>query len=232
MRAESPLRICKLIRASLLLTAGGLLLVACEGSVEVSFAQPFPGQGADLAAFPSRHRAVYTAADSISSLCVGRTAVWRQKRQSHVFGRHQLDSLHRRLTADSTYQEGSHLHYLRVMGQDSVRDSWLSCDTIFTLTGSGAGKLRRFQGRYYLNSPNESDGSWEVQRLEIKGHRMNWQTLGQDTLRLRALDTASVHYYRARGVSHFHLAPATNQEIRRVSRYDGLWETTGTYKRR
>ena len=61
-----------------------------------------------------------------------------------MFSRYQLDSLHHRLMADSTYQENGHLHYLRLVSRDSVRDSWLWNDTIFNLAGNEAGMLRRF----------------------------------------------------------------------------------------
>ncbi|WP_331058380.1 hypothetical protein [Hymenobacter sp.] len=209
------------------------LLTACEGGVEVTFAQPFPAQAADMAAFPARHRAVYTAPDSSRSLCVGRTAVWRQELQSITLDRRQLDSLPRRLTQDSTYQdEKGRLHYVRLVTQDSVRDSWLLQDTIFTLAGPNAGKLRRFQGRYYLNVPKAGDDSWLVQRLEIEGHRLSWQTLGQDTVRLLASEAAPIRYHRAKGISHFRLAPSTPQQTRRVGRYAGLWQTVENYQRR
>lgn len=215
------------------LAALGLMLTACEDGWVIDFAQPFPMQAADMAAFPARHRAVYTATDSGKSLCIGRTAVWRQELQKMMLGRRQLDSLHHRLSADSAYQDehGRH-HYLRLVGKDSVRDSWLWCDTIFTLAGPNAGRLRRFQGRYYLNIPDESAGQWLVQRLEISDPNLTWQTLGNDTTRLLALDPAMVRYHRNLGVSYFQLAPAPGPQTRHVGRYAGLWETQGEYKRR
>ena len=92
------------------LLALGLFMTACDGGVEIDFAQPFPTKGADIAVFPARHRGVYTATDSSKSLCIGATAVWRQELHSFIFSRYQLDSLHHRLIADSTYQENGHLH--------------------------------------------------------------------------------------------------------------------------
>ena len=209
-----------------------MLLAACENTVVVDFAEPFPRQAADMQVFPTQHRGVYTAVDSITSLCIGPTAVWQQELRRMMLSRHQIDSLHRRLTADSTYQDDqSRLHYLRLVSRDSVRDSWLECDTIFTLTGPDAGRLRRFQGRYYLNSP-EINGSWWVQRLKISGRQAVRQTLGQDTLRLLVLDTATVQRRRDKNISYFHLAPPPGPQTRRVSRYAGLWETAGEFVRR
>lgn len=214
------------------LVAAGLLLTACGDATEVHFAQPFPANAANVTAFPARHRAVYTALDSSKSLCIGPKAVWRQELQSVMFSRHQLDSLPHSLLTDSTYQQDGHLHYLRLVGRDSVRDSWLSEDTIFTLAGPNAGRLRRFQGRYYLNTPSKPDGCWQVQRLEINGARLSWQTLGQDTLRLLALDTAIVRRYRANNMLYFELAPAPGTQTNRAGRYAGLWEIIDEYKRR
>ena len=152
-------------------------MTACDGGVETEFAQPFPTKGADIAVFPARYQDVYTAADPSKSLCIGATAVWRQERHSFVFSRYQLDSLHHRLIADSTYQENGHLHYLRLVSRNLLRDSWLWNDTIFNLAGNEAGMLRRFQGRIYLNTPDETGTKWWVQRLEISGHHFTWQTI-------------------------------------------------------
>ncbi len=209
----------------------GVVLTACD-SVVVDFAQPFPAHATNLPAFPRRHQAVYTAPDSTTSLCIGSTAVWLQEVQSIVVSRHRPGSAFPHLGADSTYrsQEGC-LHYLRPVGKDSVRDSWLSDDTIFTLAGARAGRLRRFQGRYYLSTPGATD-SWQVQRLEIDKARLVWQSFGHDTLRLMALDPATVHYGRSKGTSHFQLAPAPGPQTRRVGSYAGLWETEGEYVRR
>lgn len=119
------------------------------------------------------------------------------------------------------------------MGRDSVRDSWLDTDTIFTLRGPEAGKLRRFQGRYYLNRPTDSEGKWKVERLEIDGRHLNWQHPGQDTLRLLALDPATVRYHREHGrLTSFQFTPASGAEIRRMGRYAGLWNTREEYARR
>lgn len=89
--------------------------------------------------------------------------------------RHQLDLPQHRLAVDSTYEEGGHLHYLKLVGRDSVRDSWLGTDTIFTFRGPEAGKLRRFWGRYYLSTtPTDSEAEWNVERLEIDGRHLHW----------------------------------------------------------
>lgn len=77
----------QLLRGSRLLGAG-LLLTGCDEGLEVRFAQPFPAQAADMPVFPARHRAVYTAADSSKSLCIGRTAVWRQELMAFTISRH------------------------------------------------------------------------------------------------------------------------------------------------
>ena len=214
------------------LLALGLFMTACDGGVEIEFAQPFPTKGVDIAVFPARHRGVYTAADSSKSLCIGATAVWRQELHSFIFSRYQLDSLHHRLMADSTYQENGHLHYLRLVSRDSVRDSWLWNDTIFNLAGNEAGMLRRFQGRYYLNTPDETGTKWWVQRLEISGHHLRWQTLATDTLRLLALDTAIVRHHREKGISYYRLTPAPGPQTRHLGLCTELWETAGEYGRR
>lgn len=222
------------LRGGLILGAG-LLLTACDEGLEVRFAQPFPAQSADMDVFPARHRAVYTAADSTKSLCIGSTAVWRQELQTEMLSRQQLDPAHRQLRADTTYAEkDGTLHYLKLVGRDSVRDSWLWTDTIFTLTASEPGILRRFQGRYYLNMPtNERGDKWKVQRLEIDGPRLSWQTFGTDTLRLLTLDPATVRYHRQNGaLASFELTPASGQQTRRLGRYAGLWHTQADYIRR
>lgn len=217
----------------LVAVGASLLLVACDQrAVVVDFAQPFPTQTPELSVFPARHRAVYTAADSTTSLCIGPRAVWRQQLRSIMLSRRQLDSLPQPLRADSTYRENGRLHYLRLMGRDSVRATWLESDTLFTLAGPDAGRLRRFRGCYYLNTPNEAGDGWWVQRLAIADRTLVWQTLGQDTLRLLALDPASVQNHRAKGVSSFRLVPAPGPQTRRVSRYAGLWETADEFARR
>lgn len=221
------------LRAGLVLGFGGLL-TACEGGLEVRFAQPFPAQTADMTVFPARHRAVYTAADSTRSLCIGRTAVWRQELQINMRSRQQLDSAYRRVRADTAYaSQGGTLHYLKLVGRDSVRDSWLWTDTIFTLKGSQPGVLRRFQGRYYLNTTNDAGDKWWVERLEIDGSRLSWQVFTKDTLRLLALDPATVHYNRENGrLKSFQLTPGSGAQTRRVGHYAGLWETQDEYVRR
>lgn len=220
-----------------LVLGGGLLLVGCGAPVayDVTFARPFPEQAGDKASFPVRYQGEYAATDSSASLCIGPTAVWRQelRRETAHVTRQQLDSLRAFVSRDSTYRDLSgQVHSLRILASGSVRDSWLRRDTIFTLTGAKAGRLRKFQGRYYLNTPAEDKESCKVQRLEIKGRRLNWQTLGQDTLRLRALDAASVHTQRNSGFSLFQLKPARGQQTRRMGDYAGLWETAGNFVRR
>ena len=189
-----------------------------------------------MAEFPARHRGVYTAADPDNSLCIGRTAVWRQELQTTTSTRHYFDSLNYRLRADSTYLDHHTLHYLHRVGTDSVRDSWLWTDTIFSTLGPRAGHLRRFQGRYYLNDTEDAQSDttekWQVQRLEIAGHHLRWQQLGTDTLRLGALAPGTVRYHRHNGISYFRLAPATAAEARRIGRYEGLWEPAREYDRR
>ncbi|HEX8503782.1 MAG TPA: hypothetical protein VF630_00315 [Hymenobacter sp.] len=183
--------------------------------------------------FPTQQQGVYTAADTTQSLCVGRTAVWRQERLSMMLSRQQFDSLGMRLRSDSTYRsEEGDLHYLQLIDKDSVRDSWAWRDTIFSLTGTKAGLLRRFQGRYYLNTPNEPAESWHVQRLKIEGRQLVWQRLGQDTLRLRALSAAAVLRRQEQGVPPFQLKPDAGQQSRQVSHFDGLWKTLAEFTRR
>ncbi|MBD2724397.1 hypothetical protein [Hymenobacter armeniacus] len=221
-----------LVRGALLLGLG-LGLISCEDGVEVKFAAPFPAGGRDVAAFPTRRRAVYTAPDSVTSLCVGASAVWRQQLHRYTFGRKMLDSLPHRLRADSTYQDDTgQLHYLKVVGSDSIRDSWLGLDTLFALAGNRASRLRRFQGRYYLSTPTETAEAWDVQRLEIVGHRLIWQTISTDTLRLLALDTATVRHHRAKGISYYLLSPGPGYQASQISRYAGLWQTEGEFRRR
>ena len=211
-----------------------LLLVSCTNErIEriwlVDFAQPFPSRRADMNAFPSRYQGVYTAADSSKSLCIGRTAVWRQELNSSLISWRELAAQQKRLLADSTYQQDGVLHYLHRVGPDSVRDSWLECDTIFDCTKPETGRQRRFQGFFYLNTPTDSVNKWQVERLEISGRHLSWQALGQDTLRIRVLRPGTVHQY---GSILYQLAPATAAEARRISRYEGLWETMGEYDRR
>jgi hypothetical protein len=234
-----------LLRGSLVVVAG-LLLTACDGekieaeerSYAVGFTQPFPGQRKDKTIFPVHYQGIYTATGPGYSLCIGPAAVWKQKQRSETYhcSWQQLDSLRLFLgvsDADSTYQDlNGNRHHLRILGRDSVRDSWQWRDTIFCLTGPNAGRLRKFQGRYYLSTHPENEDYWQVQRLEIAGRHLVWQSLGQDTLRLRALDTASVHTQRGSGFSLFRVQPAPGQQMRRVDAYAGLWETEGEFERR
>jgi hypothetical protein len=215
------------------LVVSGLAVTACDDGLQVRFAAPFPAQAADLPAFPARHQAVYTADDSTTSLCIGRTAVWRQELCTTTFKRSELDSTHRHLRVDTTYAEAGRLHYLKLLRGDLVRDSWLATDTIFSLRGAEAGKLRRFQGRYYLNQPNAAADSWWVQRLEINGPRLSWQKFGTDTLRLLTLDAATIRYHRENGaLTSILLMPSSRTQTRRVGHYAGLWNTRGEYVRR
>ena len=186
-----------------------------------------------MVGFPVRHLGVYTAADSSTSLCIGPTAVWQQELRQWKLSRHRLDSLPCHFATDSTYQDAlGRLHHLHLVGTDSLRDTWLEQDTIFNLAGSRAGHLRKFQGRYYLNTPETDAGEWQVQRLTITGRRLLWQTLGQDTLRLLALDAATVRRQLRSGAATFRLAPAAGQQTRRVGSYAGLWETADEFTRR
>ena len=215
----------------------GTLLAGCDGGWSVQFAGPFPAQAADMAEFPARHRGVYTAADSSNSVCIGRTAVWVQELATRRYSRHEFDSLGYRLRADSTYLAAGKPHYLHLVGHDSVRDSWLHTDTIFAIGSElGAGRLRRFQGRYYLSAYAGTAihrlDMWDVERLEIHGRHLLRQRLGNDTLRLGALAPATVHYTRYNGTSYFQIVPGTPAETRRVGRYEGLWATIEEYERR
>ncbi|MBF9219667.1 hypothetical protein [Hymenobacter ruricola] len=224
----------------------GWLLTACDGEkVEmqerhyaVGFAQPCPGQAKKKASFPAHWQGVYAASAPGYSLCIGATAVWKQQQRSEMYHAswQQLDSLRLLLSvndADSSYQDfNGNRHQLHLIGRDSVRDSWLRCDTVFSLAGPHAGQLRRFQGRYYLSTRAENEDYWQVQRLEIAGRHLTWQCLGQDTLRLRALDTAAVHTRRRPGFSLFRVQPASGRQKRHVGDYAGLWETEGAFERR
>lgn len=211
------------------------LLAGCDGGWTVQFAGPFPAQAAEMQEFPARHRGVYTADDSTTSVCIGRTAMWLQGLETQMHSRRGFDSLGYRLRADSTYLAGGKLHYLHRVGQDSVRDSWLRTDTLFVISPEMS-QLRHFEGRYYLSSYNGTAihriDMWAVERLEIKGRRLHWQRFGSDTLRLRALAPATVRYTRHDGFAYFQIAPSSPAETRRVGRYEGLWETIGEYKRR
>lgn len=211
----------------------GLLLVGCDGGWTVQFAGPFPAQAADMPEFPARHRGVYTAADSRRSVCIGRAAIWRQELETQFYSRREYDSLRFRLRADSMYLADGQLHALRCVGRDSVRDSWLRTDTIFS---TASGNLRRFQGRYYLSSYGGTVASdvdmWSVERLEISGHHLRWQQLGSDTLRLWVLAPATVRRTRHDDFTYFQIVPHSLAETRRVGRYEGLWETADEYERR
>jgi hypothetical protein len=231
MRAELFLRICKL-------STTGLILTACDGSVEVvvretvRFAKPFPVQKTELAAFPTRYRGEY-AADSTTSFCVGAKAVWQQRRWNMILSNKQFDSLRVSMLANnSVWADKDRLYHWSKAGADSVRISWVQQDTVFTLAGTHAGQLRRFQNHYYLSTSAENTEGWEVERMEFAGGRLVWQALGQDTLRLSVLDTATVHRCPSSSSTCYFLTPSAGEETRRVSHYAGLWETIGTYERR
>ena len=223
---------------ALLLGMSGLLLSGCDDmQIErmwlVDFAQPFPAMRPDMAAFPARHQGVYTAADSTNSLCIGRTAVWQQELRSQLLSRRELAGKGRLLRADSTCQQAGELHYLHRVGRDSVRDSWLACDTVFDCARPETGRLRHFQGHYYLNTPFDSTNNWMLQRLAISGRHLVWEHLGNDTLRLGVLASGTVRPDRRAGhPAFFRLTPGSAAESRRIGRYAGLWETNEEYDRR
>lgn len=222
---------------ALIVGIGGLVTGCDDIKLErmwlVDFAQPFPAARPDMAAFPPRHQGVYTAEDSSKSLCIGATAVWQQELRSELYSRRNVAGKGHLLHADSTYQLAGVRHYLHRVGPDSVRDSWLALDTVFNCAKPEYGRLRRFQGRYYLNTPFDSANNWMVQRLEISGRHLVWQHLGNDTLRLGALAPGTVRLdRRANQPAFFRLTPGSGAEIRRIGRYAGLWETTEEYDRR
>lgn len=202
----------------------------------VTFAQRFPAQRPDLPVFPPRLRGRFLALDSGRTLVISPTELIEGRREHRKYRRAEFEALAQRppQVAQAPRGPANERPEVRALGRDSGRESWWNRDTIFSLGGAGGGRLRQFQGRYYLSrdvSTGPGHPSWLVQRLEIDGRRLSWQTLGQDTLRLRALDPASVRRRREAGACGYGLLPAPGPQTRRVGRYAGLWQTEGEFVR-
>ncbi len=198
------------------------LLASCGPEVEVNFAHPFPRNAPDLSGFPSRYQGLYVAAeDTGRTLLVGNRQVVQRRFHSRVATARQLDSLG--LPPRSFQGRGldGQRYDVQAMLRDSFRLRWEQRDTLVAL-GPGV-KLRRYRGWYYLSAPNSNGATWTVQRLAVVGQQFFLQRFNPDSLRIQALDPATVRQRRANGNLIFTLDPSPGRATWQVDGYDGLW---------
>lgn len=71
-----------------------------------------------------------------------------------------------------------------------------------------------------------------VQRLAVVDQRFFLQRFNPDSLRIQALDPATVRQRRANGNLIFTLDPSPGRATRQVDGYDGLWLSEEEYLRK
>ena len=208
------------------------LLAGCEPPVpEVEFARPFPANAPDLREFPADCQGQYAAtADAALCLSVGSQVLVRRRACRLTITAHQFDSLGLPPRAAQAWGPGGAHYQLQAVGADSVQLRWEERDTLAAL-GPRA-KLRRYRGWYYLSTAGAADSAaWTVQRLAVANRQFSLQSFNPDTLRIRALDAATVQLRRGHGHRLFILSPRSGRATRQVSGYAGLWLPAGEYQR-
>ncbi|MFD1468465.1 hypothetical protein ACFQ48_09530 [Hymenobacter caeli] len=142
----------------------------------------------------------------------------------------QLDSMGLSPRADQGQGPSGVGYQVQAVGADSARLRWQEQDTLAAL--GPRTKLRRYQRRYYLSTAGPADSTaWTVQRRAAADGRFSLQGFNPDTLRIRALDPATVRLRRNQGTLYFTLDPRPGRATRQVHGYDGLWLPAGEYQR-
>jgi hypothetical protein len=213
---------------------GCLALAACDdgatrletaGPVVVNFTQPFPAGSPDLPGFLPRDQGRYTAlGDTSKKVIVAANALLsRYFVRSDVAGA-QLDSLRIPRRTGSGFRPMQLRYRVQALAADSFRLNLEMQDTLLAFTGAKAPRLRRYRGYYYTSAPSPQDSSkWTVRRLAVANGYIARQLFNPDSLRLRALDSATVRQQHAKGQLVVTLAPQSRRAIEQVSSYAGLW---------
>jgi len=211
-------------------------LAACDattqleiaGPVVVSFAQPFPANVPDLPGFLPRDCKAYAVHPDSSQeflLCAKALLLMRESWSDGYTGE-WVDSMHlaRRQGSTRTH-DGMRYSVLNVgPGGGSYWVHTEAYDTLVSLRGPRAPRLRYRNGWYYLSTPAVLDSTkWTVRRLAVANGRITQQLFNPDSLRVRALDPATVQQRRAGAQLFITLSPQSRRAIGQVSSYGGLW---------
>lgn len=216
---------------------GCLALAACDEQkpqVVVNFSQPFPAGRSDLPGFLPRHCGRYSEQgnDSSRALIISQKSLVESHIESAELPGTWLDSMGVPRQLGSYLGRDGFRYQVRTLAADSFRVRVEVYDTLLSLNGQSALKLRRHRGWYYVSCPAAEDSTkWEVQRLGISSGRVVWQLPNPDSLRIRALDPATVRQQRKTGQLLFTLSPQSRRASWQVSSYDGLWLVRAEYLR-
>ena len=212
---------------------GCLALAGCDaatqletaGPVVVNFTQPFPATAPDLPGFLPRDQGQYTALDDTSKVFVlGEKALVEQYIGTTKTAGAQLDSLHIPHRAGSGLSLAGLRYSVQTLTPDSFRLRVETPDTLLSFTGPQAPKLRYYRGYYYTSRPSRQDSTkWTVRRLAVANGHITQQLFNPDSLRVQALEPATVQRRRAQGQLVFTLSPQSRRAIGQVSSYAGLW---------
>lgn len=82
------------------------------------------------------------------------------------------------------------------------------------------------------NKPNSDGATWTVQRMAVVDQQFFLQRFNPDSLRIQALDPATVRQRRVNGNLIFTLDPSPGRATRQVDGYDGLWLSEEEYLRK
>lgn len=228
----------QLLIASLL---GSLLLTSCGSpDAEISFAEPLPIAGRELAHFRARHQGVYVALnDRQDTVRITATAVIHTAPDTTQPAQ---DSTLAPASEPTTtlVQPGAQLragpvetHQLEdarpvarpaaMPAQPPLRAQLT--DTLFVL--GPATRLRQSAPAYYLSQANPGEGTWQVRRLRLRGRQLWWEEVETDTVRLRELlPPALLNVVRAerRVWPLFLLRPTAATQQQAVLSNSGLWQ--------
>ena len=212
---------------------GCLALAACDnasqletsGPVVVNFTQPFPATAPDLPGFLPRDRGQYTALDDTSrAVLLGEEALIEKYVGTMVAAGAQLDSLRIPHRTGRGLSLAGLRYSVQTLSPDSFKLRVETLDTLLNFTGPQAPKLRYYQGYYYTSRPSRQDSTkWTVRRLAVINGHITQQLFNPDSLRVQALDPASVQRHRTHGQLVFTLSPQSRRAIGQVSSYAGLW---------
>ncbi len=207
------------------------LLPSCGPEVEVNFAQPFPRHAPDLSGFPARHQGQFVAADDTAlTMLVENKLVVRRRFWSRMASAHQLDSLGLPARTFQGWGPDGQRYRVQAAPRDSFRLRGEQRDTLVALRPGV--KLRRYRGWYYLSAPNADSATWTVQRLAVVDRQFFMQRFNPDSLRIRALDPATVRLRQANGNLIFTLSPQSGRANRQINDYEGLWLSDEEYLRK